>query len=196
MDITVQGKQMDVGDALTGHVKAKLTELDQKYFATATDAVVTFSKEGHGTGMFRSTITFNITKNLDVVTEAVEADPYAAFDSASERAAKRLRRYKERIRNHKSRTEKSIEEERMKAKAYTLVQEALEGTKEEADVKDPAIVAEIQTNILKLSVSDAVMRMELSGRNALMFRNASNNRLSMVYVRRDGNVGWIEPDEA
>ncbi len=136
MEITVQGKQMDVGDALTDHVKAKLTELDQKYFSTATDAAVTFSKEGHGSGLFKATITFNITKNLDVVTEAVEADPYAAFDSASERAAKRLRRYKERIRNHKSRSEKSVDEERMKAKAFTLVQEALEGSKEEAGRKE------------------------------------------------------------
>lgn len=195
MEITVQGKQMDVGDALTDHVKAKLSELDQKYFSTATDAAVTFSKEGHGTGMFRATITFNITKNLEVVTEAIEADPYAAFDSASEKAAKRLRRYKERIRNHKSRSEKSLEAERMKAKAYTLIQEAMEAGDEEEEVKDPAIVAEIQTTILKVSVADAVMRMELSGRNALMFRNASNNKVSMVYMRRDGNVGWMEPDD-
>ncbi|MCK5384953.1 MAG: ribosome-associated translation inhibitor RaiA [Alphaproteobacteria bacterium] len=197
MEITVQGKQIDVGDALTDHVKGKLAALDQKYFNHATDAAVTFSKEGHGTGMFKAIIAFNVGRNIEVVTEATEQDPYAAFDGASEKAAKRLRRYKERIRNHKSRVEKTPESEMMKAKAYTLIQDALEaGGEEEAEAKDPTIIAEIQTTILKMSVSDAVMRMELSGRNALMFRNASNNKLSMVYVRRDGNIGWIEPDEA
>ena len=104
---------------------------------------------------------------------------------------------KKRIRNHKSRVEKTPEAEMMKAKAYTLIQDALEadGEAEQDEGKDPTIVAEILTNIIKMSVSDAVMHMELSGRNALMFRNASNNRLSMVYLRRDGNIGWIEPDE-
>jgi len=195
MDMTVQGKQMDVGEALTQHVKDKLAEMDLKYFNHATDATVTFSKEGHGTGLFKVIVSFNVGKNIEVVTESVAQDPYAAFDESADKAAKRLRRYKERLRDHKSRTEKSPEAEMMKAKAYTLIQEAMETEdSEEPEAKDPTIIAEMQTNILKMSISDAVMRMELSGRNALLFRNASNNRLSMVYVRRDGNIGWIEPD--
>tara|TARA_R110001592_G_scaffold29350_9_gene106622 strand:- start:40212 stop:40823 length:612 start_codon:yes stop_codon:yes gene_type:complete len=202
MEMTVQGKQMDVGDALRDHVTDKLSDIDQKYFNNATDATVTFAKEGHGNPMFKVHISFNVGKNIQVVTESIEHDPYAAFDSASEKAAKRLRRYKRRLRDHHNRTEKSPEIEMMKAKAYTLAQEAYETPEQDNDhdeavsvEKDPAIIAEIQTHIEKMSVSEAVMRMELADQTALMFRNASNEKLNMVYMRKDGNIGWIEPDD-
>lgn len=198
MEMTVQGKQIDVGDALREHVTGKLFDIDQKYFNNATDATVTFSHEGHGHKLFKVNISFNVGKNIMVVTEATEPDPYAAFDMASEKAAKRLRRYKRRLRDHHNRTEKTPEKELMKAKMYTLAQEAYEEVaeqdNEEDSHKDPMIIAEIQTNIETMSVSEAVMRMELAEQNALVFRNASNDALSMVYLRKDGNVGWIEPD--
>lgn len=198
MEMTVQGKQMDVGDALSTHVKDKLADIDKKYFNHATDATVTFTKEGHGSGLFKVHIAVNVGKNIEVVTEAAEADPYAAFDTASEKAAKRLRRYKRRLRDHHNRADKTPEVAMQKAKAYTLLQEAQEAGEQDNEgtvEKDPTIIAEIQTSIENMSVSEAVMRMELSGQNALMFRNAGNGKLSMVYIRRDGNVGWIEPDE-
>lgn len=202
MEMTVQGKQLDVGDALREHVTDKLSDIDQKYFNHATNATVTFSKEGHGNAEFKVHISFNVGKNIMVVTEAVEGDPYAAFDTASEKAAKRLRRYKRRLRDHHNRSEKTPEGELMKARHYTLAMEAQEevieqDNKEEEDShKDPTIIAEIQTHIEKMSVSEAVMRMELADQNALLFRNASNEKINLVYVRKDGNVGWIEPDEA
>ena len=60
---------------------------------------------------------------------------------------------------------------------------------------DPLIIAEISTNIQKMSVSDAVMRMDLSGQAAMLFRNPKNGRLNMIYRRADGNIGWVEPNE-
>ena len=201
MEMTVQGKQIDVGDALREHVTDKLADIDQKYFNHATDATVTFAKEGHGNPLFKVNISFNVGKNIKVVTEATEHDPYAAFDSASEKAAKRLRRYKRRLRDHHNRSQNDPEVEMMKARAYTLAQEAQEaaeqnnGDEDHHEEKDPTIIAEIQTNIEKMSVSEAVMRMELADLNALMFRNAGNEKLNMVYLRKDGNIGWIEPDD-
>ncbi|MBI1301641.1 MAG: ribosome-associated translation inhibitor RaiA [Alphaproteobacteria bacterium] len=201
MEMTVQGKRIDVGDALREHVTEKLSDIDQKYFNHGTAATVTFSKEGHGHGLFKVNISFNVNKNIMVVTEATEPDPYAAFDSASEKAAKRLRRYKRKLRDHHGRRDKTPEEEMMKARDYTLAIQAQEevieqDNQEETEAHDdPAIIAEGLTHIEKMSVADAVMRMELADLNAWMFRNASNNKLSMVYVRKDGNVGWIEPDE-
>ena len=198
MEMTVQGKQIDVGDALREHVTGKLEDIDQKYFNHATTAIVTFSREGHSNNLFKVHISFNVGKNIDVVTEATEYDPYVAFDSASEKAAKRLRRYKRRLRDHHGRVEKTPEAELVKARAYTLAQEAQEAVEQdnEADLHaDPTIIAEIQTHIEKMSVSEAVMRMELADQNAIMFRNASNEKINMVYLRKDGNIGWIEPDD-
>lgn len=199
MEMTVQGKQIDVGDALREHVTDKLADIDQKYFNHATNATVTFSREGHGSSMFKVNISFHVGKNIEVITEATESDPYAAFDTASDKAAKRLRRYKRKLRDHHNRSEKTPEEEMQKAVAYTIAQQAYEEANEQDNDEDqyaeadPAIVAEIQTHIEKLSVSEAVMKMELSDQNALMFRDATNNKLSMVYIRKDGNIGWIEP---
>lgn len=205
MEMTVQGKQIDIGDALRTHVTDKLTDIDQKYFNHATDATVTFSREGHGSGLFRVHISMRVGKNIMVITEATENDPYLAFDSASEKAAKRLRRYKRQLRDHHARRNKTPEDEMMKARYYTLAMNGGIETPEqdneeglEADVPqgdDPVVVAEISTTIETLSVSDAVMRMELADRNALLFRNASTNRLNMVYLRNDGNVGWVDPQE-
>ncbi len=198
MKMTVQGKQVDVGNALREHVTDKLEDIDQKYFNHATAATVTFSREGHGHSLFKVNISFNISKNIDVITEAIEKDPYVAFDTASEKAAKRLRRYKRKLRDHHGRVDKTPESELMKARAYTLSQAALEISEqdnEEAVHADPTIIAEIQTHIEKMSVSDAVMRMELAEQNAMMFRNAGNDKINMVYLRKDGNVGWIEPDD-
>lgn len=198
MEMTVQGKQIDVGDALREHVTGKLTDIDQKYFNHATDATVTFSREGHGS-LFKVNISMRIGKNIMVVTEATESDPYIAFDSASEKAAKRLRRYKRKLRDHHNRTEKTPESEMTKASYYTLAAQAVEQNNEEevegiAAGGDPAIIAEIKTDIESMSVSEAVMRMELADLNAMLFRNAGNGKLNMVYLRKDGNIGWIEPD--
>ncbi len=199
MEMTVQGKQIDVGEALRVHVTDKLEDIDQKYFNHATTANVTFSKEGHGHGLFKVNISFNVGKNITVVTEATEHDPYVAFDAASEKAAKQLRRYKRKLRDHHGRSEKTPEEEMMKARYYTLAQQENEAVEQDNDEDysdaDPAIIAEIQTHIEQMSVSEAVMRMELADQNALMFRNAGNNKLNMVYLRKDGNIGWIEPDD-
>ncbi len=201
MEMTVQGKQIDIGDALREHVTDKLTDIDQKYFNHATDATVTFSREGHGSGMFRVNISMRVGKNMMVITEATEHDPYVAFDSASEKAAKRLRRYKRQLRDHHERGHKTPEEEMMKARDFVLAVQADQEVPEQDNLDDgvpqgddPVVIAEVATHIETLSVSDAVMRMELADLNALLFRNASNERLNMVYVRKDGNIGWVDPE--
>jgi hypothetical protein len=57
----------------------------------------------------------------------------------------------------------------------------------------PAIIAELPTEITTLSVSEAVMRMDLADAPALMFRNRAHGGLNVVYRRPDGNIGWIDP---
>ena len=55
------------------------------------------------------------------------------------------------------------------------------------------VVAEMTTEIPSLTVSEAVMRMDLANLSALMFHNLSHGGLNMVYRRSDGNIGWIDP---
>ncbi len=198
MQLTVQGKQIDVGDALRVHATEKIEDLSQKYFNHTTDATVTFSREGHGHGLHKALISIRIGKNIQVLGEAVEGDPYFAFDTAAARVAKQLRRYKRRLRDHHARTNDTPESEIIKARDYTIATtpQAAHEEEEPAHGADPLIVAEMTMNIETLSVSEAVMRMDLAGQTALLFRNASHNELNMVYRREDGNVGWVDPVQA
>jgi ribosomal subunit interface protein len=202
MQLTVHGKQLDVGDSLREHVTDKLEDINTKYFNHATDATVTFSKEGHGHALIKAHIHIRVGKNIAVMADDIEPDPYAAFDKASEKVAKQLRRYKKRLRDHHDRLEQTPEAESIKARDYLLPVEpdvSEESDKQEDDGvphgEDPVIIAEMTTDIQTMSVSEAVMRMDLAGQTALLFRNASHNGLNMVYKRPDGNVGWVDPSQ-
>ncbi len=188
MQLNVQGKQMDVGDALKTHVTEKIEEINSKYFNHATDATVTFSKEGHGHGLVKTHVSIRVGRNIMVVADAAEADPYVSFEAASTKVAKQLRRYKRRLRDHHERQERLPEAQALQALDYTLAEE-----EETQQGDDPVIIAEMKTSIPTLCVSDAVMRMDLSGQTAYMFRNPKHGGINMVYRRPDGNVGWVDP---
>ena len=97
MQLSVKGKQLDVGEALRNHVEAQLKEITGKYFSTSLDANVTFSREAH---MFRADITVHAGRGILLQSNASAGEPYPAFDMAADRIARRLRRYKNRIKKH------------------------------------------------------------------------------------------------
>ncbi len=190
MQISIKGKQMDLGDALRAHITDKLEDLNEKYFNRAIDAQVTMSPEGHA--FTKTHISIRVGKDISVMADAQDTDHYASFDAASEKVAKQLRRYKKRLRDHHERLE---ENNVISAQNYVLTPEP-EATSEnhvEPDNKEPAVIADMVTNIQTMSVSEAVMRLDLSGENALMFKNPKHDGLNMVYRRTDGNIGWVDP---
>lgn len=195
MELTVQGKQIDVGDALREHVTGKIEDITAKYFNHATGATVTFSKEGHGHSQTKVHIGIQVGKNILINTDCISNDPYGAFDTAADKAAKRLRRYKKKLRDHHERRDKDPVEESIKARDYVLAAfDETEHVDEAEHGQDPAVIAELTTQIETLVVADAVMRLDLSGAPALMFRNAQHGGLNMIYRRADGNIGWVDPE--
>ncbi len=188
MQLTVQGKQMDLGDALRTHVADKIEDINSKYFGRAVDATVTFSPEAHA--FTKTHISIRVGKDIMVISDATEPDPYVSFDRAADKVAKQLRRYKRKLRDHHQKLEEAPADHFMPALDYTLSSEQ----DNEEEQSDHLVIAEMSTNIQTMSPSDAAMRLELSGLPALMFRNASHNGLNMVYLRADGNVGWVDPD--
>lgn len=187
MQLTVTGKKLDVGDALRARIEEGLTEAVAKYFDLPGDGTVTVSREGH---TFRVDIQVHISR---IVVQGLgqAGDAYAAFEEALEHVAKRLRRYKRRLKDHK---QVAAEHEVLQALQYVISPETEE---DEADVAEsgdqPAIVAELPAEIETLSVSDAVMRLDLAGAPAMLFRSSKHGGLNMVYVREDGNIGWVDP---
>ena len=189
MDISVKGKNLDVGDALRGHVKDSLSNAVMKYFMRAIDANVVFSRQGH---RLRADISVHPGPRGMVVQGASESeDAYAAFDGAVERIAKQLRRYKRRLNDHHK--HKSRLNEALPALQYVIQPEHEEH--EVADDAQPTIIAEMPEHISTLTVSEAVMRMDLGDLPVVMFRDATSGRLNVVYRRNDGNIGWIDPSE-
>ncbi len=204
MNLSVKGQHVDVGDALRAHIEDKLESLKQKYFNRVTDASVVFSREGHY--LFRANVTFHVGHDIKVLATSENADAYAAFDDALERVGKQLRRYKNRLRDHHDRMEKTPDTAHLQARDYILQTDGVDLDDEDAELNaqlnkplanangdDHVIVAEATTNIPALSVSEAVMRMDLADQGFMLFKNAKTGTLNAVYRRNDGNIGWIDP---
>ncbi|MBT5111357.1 MAG: ribosome-associated translation inhibitor RaiA [Rhodospirillaceae bacterium] len=187
MQLSVKGKQLDVGAALRGHVEDMLPPAIEKYFENPTDAHVTLAKEGK---TFRADIVVHVGKGITVQGHASAEDAYAAIDVATVHVSKRLRRYKRRLRDHHR--GKDVKAIHMPALQY-VIEPGFDVSEEAPENDQPVIVAEMETSIETLSVSEAVMRMDLSNEHALLFRNSKTDGINMVYVRSDGNVGWIDP---
>ena len=190
MKIELSGKHVDTGDALRAHVEKHLTHVVDKYFGQAVDATVTLSKEKHH--FFKAVIAVHVGHGIYVRGEAQADEPYPAVDQATHIIEKNLRRYKKRLRDH----HKTGAREHMAAKQYVLGKEYLNHTEEEeTDTHaQPTIVAEMSKDLPTLSVSEAVMRMDLESDNVLLFKNSSHGGLNVVHTRSDGHIGWIDPE--
>ena len=200
MQLSVTGKQTEIGESLRRHIEGGLGSIHGKYFKTAIEAHVIFSKEAH---LNRAEISIHIGRGIVVNARAASSDAYLAFDAAAERLAKQLRRYKRRLRDHHAKgREPAAAGER--AMDYVLAPidedgaEPEEAGGEEAEVGEangaPAVIAEMSTELPSLTVGEAAMRMDLAEAPVLLFRNRSHGELNLVYRRSDGNIGWIDPE--
>jgi ribosomal subunit interface protein len=187
MQITVSGKQVDLSDALRTRVSDHLDVIASKYFDHALEAQVTF---GRARSFFTCDINVHAGRGLTLRGEGEAADANTAFDDAAEHIAKRLRRYRRRVNEH---ARDSANRERPEAaRQYVLRQE--DGSADRGNGEAQAtIVAEDATEISLLTVSEAVMLMDLADQPAMMFRNKASGELNVVYRRSDGNIGWIDP---
>ncbi len=190
MQVSVSGKQIDVGDALRGHVEDRLATSVNKYFDRAIEAQVVFSRQSH---LHRADISVHAGAGILLQSHAELDDIYASFDRAADRIEKQLRRYKRRLRNHHNAREEA-ERAAHPAQAYVLAAEPEEAA-QEPETLAPVIIAETTTEIATLTVGEAVMRMDLADLSAMMFRNDAHGRLNVVYRRGDGNIGWIDPSD-
>ncbi|MGO9999914.1 MAG: ribosome hibernation-promoting factor, HPF/YfiA family [Acetobacteraceae bacterium] len=188
MQITVSGKQIDLSDALRTRVTDHLDAISSKYFDHALEAHVTFSR---ARSFFICDINVHAGRGLTLRGEGEAADANTAFDDAAEHIAKRLRRYRRRMNEH---ARDSANRERPEAARQYILRQETEPASDMANGETHAtVIAEQATEISLLSVSEAVMRMDLADQPVLMFRNTGTGQLNVVYRRSDGNIGWIDP---
>ena len=192
MRITVSGKQVELSEALRTRVELGLDTITAKYFDHALEAHVTFSR---ARSFFTCDINVHAGPGLMLRGEGEAADANAAFDDAAEHIAKRLRRYRRRVNDHAR--DLAHRERPQAARQYVLRQEEdPAGNGEIKSATYATVVAETPTEIAVLTVSDAVMRMDLADQPVMMFRNSATGVLNVVYRRSDGHIGWIDPNGA
>ena len=192
MNITVSGKQVDLSDALRIRVSHQLDTIAGKYFDHALEAHVTF---GRARSFFTCDINMHAGRGLMLRGEGEASDANGAFDDAAEHIAKRLRRYRRRVNEHAR--DAANKERPQAARMYVLRQEEPEAAAAPngavTALTYATVIAETPAEILVLSVSDAVMRMDLADQPVLMFRNSTTGEMNVVYRRSDGHIGWVDP---
>ena len=203
MDIRVVGSNMEIGKSLEGHVKDRLEISVKKYFENAVNADVHFTKNKNS---FKANIIVNEgVSNINVRSDAEAGEVYSSFETALEKASKQLRRYKRKIKTYRRSQGgfKSVDirdqileipKYVVPAVPYGLFDEIAEDNSDEVNGEEKfKIVEEKTAKIEKLTVDEAIMKMDLWDLPALVFINKDHGRVNVVYNRKDGNVSWVDP---
>jgi len=194
MTLRISGKSISVGDALRGRVTERTDEVLRKYFDGNYSGHITLSKDGFG---FRTDCALHLDSGVVLEADSSAADAYASADQALLMIEKRLRRYKSRLKDRSARKTYAASAAMAEMNAPTLDAPSyvIEAPAEDDEVTaySPVIIAEATTSLKRLSVSEAVMELDLTGAACIVFQHGSSGRVNIIYRRTDGNVGWVDP---
>ena len=188
MNIQITGKNVEGGDAYQTYVSDKIRSLLQKYVSRDLNGHVRLEKER---GRFKTNCSVRLASGLLLEAHGDGGDAYQSADAAVERLETRMRKYKRRLKDHDaSRANGQRDAEFAARDAVVSADEQTDGV-ESGD--HPLIIAETHRAVLELSVSEAVMHLDLTESPFLVFRNAGTGGINVVYRRNDGHIGWIDP---
>lgn len=183
MQTQITGKKIEIGEALRTQSADRIKEIIKKYALTPLECSVTYSKDKH---TIRCDIEMHLGREIYVRSHQETLDAYLSLEQAIETFEKRLRRHKKRLLDHYKK--RDVKYETISGSQYVINAQA-----EQPETDNPLIIAELQTDIPTLTVSDAVMHLDLSDAPAILFNNEARKQLNVVYRRSDGNIGWIAP---
>lgn len=187
MPLRVSGKNLDIGEALRSQVTERVAHAVGKYFDGGFSGHVTVEKEGTG---FRTDCALHLSSGVTLQAEGMAHDAYQSADKAAGRIESRLRRYKRRLKDRGAAQSPGARE--VEIPSY-VIQAPDEDQEEETHDFHPVVIAETKKSMKTLSVSEAVVDLDLTGAPVVVFRHAGSGRVNMVYRRSDGNIGWIDP---
>lgn len=193
--VRISGKNLDIGAALRTRALERIESAIGKYYEGGIVGHVTVSKEGTA---FRTDSVLHLSSGITLEASGLAHEPYASLDQMAERIEKRLRRYKRRLKDRSGAME--ARKAAFEAPSYVIAAPDDAGDLPDADPEadageagHPAIIAESVRSIHSFSVGEAVAELDLTGSPVVVFRNAGNDRINIVYRRRDGNIGWVDP---
>jgi ribosomal subunit interface protein len=196
MTLRISGKSISIGEALRDRVSDRTEEVLRKYFDGNYSGHITLSKDGFG---FRTDCALHLDSGITLEADSNAVDAYASADQALLMMEKRLRRYKSRLKDRSARKAyvasaalAEMDAPTLDAPSYIIEAPASDGD-DEVDGYNAVIIAEATTSLKRLSVSEAVMELDLTGAACMVFQHGSSGRVNIIYRRADGNVGWIDP---
>ena len=194
MHIQFVSKNIDVSPALRERIENRVEAGTAKYFNRPGEAFVVATKEGSG---FKVDCSLHLPSGAFLQATGKAEDAYAAAEAAVEHLEKRLRRYKRKLKDHHADNKPPLPAEA--TSIVVLRGERREDVEEEDDTggaeggSEPVIIAEAPGELRTMTVGMAVHEMDVIDAPFLLFRNAANRGVNIVYRRPDGNVGWIDP---
>ena len=195
MQVQISGKHVDVGEALRARVSDEITLSIGKYFDRGGDAEVVISKEGFA---FRVDCSVKLASGQQLISHGSGGDAHAAFDAALAKIETRVRRYKRRLKSHSV----AASAKQAETAAFYVLRtpaddedgEDFEDWTDGATTPAAMIIAETERPLSTMTVSMAVLELDLTESQTIVFRNAAHGGISVVYRRPDGNIGWIDPE--
>jgi putative sigma-54 modulation protein len=185
MQVSVTFRHMDATDALKVFAADKVSKIE-KYIHTPTDAHVVLSVEKH---MHRAEI--NVTANgVRIRGEDSSGDMYGSIDGAAQKIEKQLKRYRNKLANHKAR------EGHASKMRFTVIEGP---STEPAELPAEAPTSIVETHEFDTSpmlLEEAIMQMDLLHEDFHVFTNAKTNEINVIYRRKDGKFGLVEPRHA
>ncbi len=174
MQITIQGRHMEITDALKQYATERFEKLE-KYLPKNSQASITLSVVKKVHHIAEATIKAN-----GVLVQATEetAEMYSSIDLLFEKIERRIRKYKERLSDHKHQPSRAG---------------AGQGEPGHPEDRIPLIIRTKRFDLKPMLPEEAVMQMELLDKPFFVFSNAGNGHISVIYRRKDGDVGLIEP---
>ncbi|MDD3306999.1 MAG: ribosome-associated translation inhibitor RaiA [Acetobacterium sp.] len=175
MRFTIYGKNMHVSEGLKETLKKKLGKFD-RYFGQETEVYATFSKEKNYQML---EVTIPVGKTILRAEERSE-DMVTSIEDVVNKLEGQLRK-------HKTKLQKRNQDETAK---FNL--EAIDGFAED-DGFQPKVVRTKKFAVKPMNVDEATLQMELLGHDFFVFLNGDTDDVNVVYMRKDGNYGLIEP---
>ena len=175
----VRGKNITVTDALKDYVEKRIGKLD-KYFDTETEAQVCLSVTREN-NIIEVTILLN---GMILRGEEVTPDMYTSIDKVVDKLEKQVEKYKTKFNRN------------LRQKAVNLLKVEPDLRPEEEVEEEPKVVRVKRFAMKPMTLEEAVLQMNLLGHDFFVFFNAETEDVNVIYKRKDGNYGHIEPELA
>lgn len=181
MEITVRGKNLEVTPALRQYAEKRMSKIERFFDDVPVSAHAVISTER---GRYIVEVTLSVNGIL-LRGEESTGDAFASMDLVLEKLEKQIEKFKTRITRRLRMARKAAVREEMPAPVAGPAEE--EGDR-------PRVVRVKRFSFKPMSVEEAILQMDLLGHDFFVFTNAETDQVSLVYRRRDGDYGLIEPE--